>query len=428
LNLAVKKNNFDNNIIEPEYPMNSIKEIKPAERTENITYAVRDIVLIANEAAKAGKELLYLNIGDPNLFDFAPPKHIVESTHQAMLNNKNGYSPSSGIKEAVDAIEKEANRKGIDNVLDIFVTTGASEAIDICLTALVNQGENVLTPTPGYPLYTAIQSKLMTMENPYYLDESNNWQPDINDIKSKINDKTRAIVLINPNNPTGSLYSLPILQQIIDLALEHNLVVFADEIYDKLLFDGKKHISIASLNKDVSVITFGGLSKNYFVPGFRIGWGIISGRQQNLSKYIEAINKILRARLSANHPEQYSIKPALEGDQSHLKEAMAKLTVRRDITVTMLNAILGISCVKPEGAFYAFPQLHMDQPDNQFVTGLIRETGVVVVPGSGFGQLPGTQHFRVVFLPNENILTKAYNNIETYYEKFLNSVAGIPVK
>jgi alanine-synthesizing transaminase len=428
LNLAVKKNNFDNNIIEPEYPMNSIKEIKPAERTENITYAVRDIVLIANEAAKAGKELLYLNIGDPNLFDFAPPKHIVESTHQAMLNNKNGYSPSSGIKEAVDAIEKEVNRKGIDNVLDIFVTTGASEAIDICLTALVNQSENVLTPTPGYPLYTAIQSKLMSMENPYYLDESNNWQPDINDIKSKINDKTRAIVLINPNNPTGSLYSLPILQQIIELALEHNLVIFADEIYDKLLFDGKKHISIASLNKDISVITFGGLSKNYFVPGFRIGWGVISGRQQNLSKYIEAINKILRARLSANHPEQYSIKPALEGDQSHLKEAMAKLTVRRDITVTMLNAIPGISCVKPEGAFYAFPQLHMDQPDNQFVTGLIRETGVVVVPGSGFGQLPGTQHFRVVFLPNENILTKAYNNIETYYEKFLNSVAGIPVK
>ena len=226
--------------------MKPLKEIRPAERTENITYAVRDIILVANEAAKAGKELLYLNIGDPNLFDFAPPKHIVEYTYKAMLENKNGYSPSSGIKEAVDAIEKEANRKGIDNVLDIFVTTGASEAIDICLTALVNQGENVLTPTPGYPLYTAIQSKLMSMENPYYLDENNNWQPDIDDIKSKINDKTRAIVLINPNNPTGSLYSLDILQQIIDLALEHNLVIFADEIYDKLLFDGNKHISIAS--------------------------------------------------------------------------------------------------------------------------------------------------------------------------------------
>lgn len=401
--------------------MNSLKEIKPAERTENITYAVRDIILIANEAAKAGKELLYLNIGDPNLFDFAPPKHIVEYTYKAMLNNKNGYSPSSGIKEAVNAIEKEANRKGIDNVLDIFVTTGASEAIDICLTALVNQGENVLTPTPGYPLYTAIQSKLMSIENPYYLDEDNNWQPDIDDIRSKINNKTRAIVLINPNNPTGSLYSLDILQQIIDLALEHDLVIFADEIYDKLLFDGNKHISIGSLNKDVSVITFGGLSKNYFVPGFRIGWGIISGRKQILAKYIEAINKILRARLSANHPEQYAIKPALEGDHHHLTEAMSKLTVRRDITVNMLNAIPGISCVKPEGAFYAFPRLHMEQSDSQFVNGLIRETGVVVVPGSGFGQVPGTHHFRVVFLPSEDILTKAYNNIAIYYEKFLNS-------
>jgi alanine-synthesizing transaminase len=408
--------------------MNSLKEIKPAERTENITYAVRDIILVANEAAKAGKELLYLNIGDPNLFDFAPPKHIVEYTYKAMLNNKNGYSPSSGIKEAVDAIEKEANRKGIDNVLDIFVTTGASEAIDICLTALVNQGENVLTPTPGYPLYTAIQSKLMSMENPYYLDEGNNWQPDIEDIKSKINDKTRAIVLINPNNPTGSLYSLDILQQIIDLALEHNLVIFADEIYDKLLFDGNKHISIASLNKDVSVITFGGLSKNYFVPGFRIGWGIISGRRQILAKYIEAINKILRARLSANHPEQYAIKPALEGDHKHLTEAMSRLTIRRDITVNMLNAIPGISCVKPEGAFYAFPRLHMEHSDSQFVNGLIRETGVVVVPGSGFGQVPGTHHFRVVFLPSENILTKAYNNIAAYYEKFLNSFIEKAVK
>jgi alanine-synthesizing transaminase len=266
------------------------------------------------------------------------------------------------------------------------------------------------------------------MENPYYLDESNNWQPDIEDIKSKINDKTRAIVLINPNNPTGSLYSLDILQQIINLALEHNLVIFADEIYDKLLFDGNKHFSIASLNKDVSVITFGGLSKNYFVPGFRIGWGIISGRKQILAKYIEAVNKILRARLSANHPEQYAIKPALEGDHHHLTEAMAKLTVRRDITVNMLNAIPGISCVKPEGAFYAFPRLHMEHSDSQFVNGLIRETGVVVVPGSGFGQVPGTHHFRVVFLPSENILTKAYNNIAAYYGKFLNSFVGATVK
>ncbi|MCK9211673.1 MAG: aminotransferase class I/II-fold pyridoxal phosphate-dependent enzyme [Ignavibacteriaceae bacterium] len=398
-----------------------LSKIIPAKRTENITYAVRDIVVLANEVAKTGKEMLYLNIGDPNLFDFEPPKHLVEATYQAMLRNKNGYSPSSGIKEAVEAIRKEGNKKGIENILDIFVTTGASEAIDICLTALVNEGENVLTPTPGYPLYTAIQSKLQAYENPYYLDEENNWQPDINDIKKKINDKTKAIVLINPNNPTGSLYSTEILEEIVALALEHNLVIFADEIYDKLLFDGKKHVSIGSLNKEVSCITFGGLSKNYMVPGFRIGWGIISGKDENLREYIEAINKILRARLSANHPEQYGLVAALEQDQSHLTIAMAKLAKRRDLTFEMLNAIPGISCVKPEGAFYAFPRLHTNKPDFDFVKGLLKETGVVVVHGSGFGQLPGTQHFRVVFLPNEEILTKAYNNIGTFYKKFLNA-------
>ncbi|PIP77393.1 MAG: aminotransferase [Ignavibacteria bacterium CG22_combo_CG10-13_8_21_14_all_37_15] len=396
-------------------------KIIPAKRTENITYAVRDVVVLANEVAKTGKEMLYLNIGDPNLFDFEPPKHLVEATYQAMLRNKNGYSPSSGIKEAVNAIRKEGNRKGIENILDIFVTTGASEAIDICLTALVNEGENVLTPTPGYPLYTAIQSKLLAYENPYYLDEENNWQPDIEDIKKKINDKTKAIVLINPNNPTGSLYSTEILEEIVKLAREHNLVIFADEIYDKLLFDGKKHVSIGSLNKDVSCITFGGLSKNYMVPGFRIGWGIVSGKDENLREYIEAINKILRARLSANHPEQYGLVAALEQDQSHLDIAMVKLTKRRDLTFEMLNAIPGISCVKPEGAFYAFPKLHTNKLDIDFVKGLLKETGVVVVHGSGFGQLPGTQHFRVVFLPNEEILTKAYNNIGAFYKKFLNS-------
>lgn len=401
--------------------------IKPAVRTDNITYAVRDIVVLANAVAKTGKEMLYLNIGDPNQFDFAPPRHMVDATYDAMLKNKNGYSPSSGIKSAVDAIEREAEKKGITNVHDIFVTTGASEAIDVCLTALVDDGENVLTPTPGYPLYTAIASKLQMMENPYYLSEENGWQPDIEDIKSKINDKTRAIIVINPNNPTGSNASKETLQQIIDLALEHNLVIFADEIYDKLLFDGNEHVSIASLNKDVPVITFGGLSKNYMVPGFRIGWGVISGKQSMLKDYIEAVNKILRARLCANHPEQYGIQPALEGDQSHLEEAMVKLHRRRDMTVEMLNDIEGISCVKPEGAFYAFPQLHINNSDNHFVAELIQETGVVVVPGTGFGQVPGTQHFRVVFLPQDEVLEKAYNNIAEFTKKYMDKYENAKV-
>ncbi len=392
--------------------------IVPAVRTENVKYAVRDIILVANEAAKSGKEMLYLNIGDPNLYDFQTPKHLIEATHNAMLKNLNGYSPSSGIKEAVDAIAREAERKGISNIQDVFVTTGASEAIDICLTALVNEGENVLTPTPGYPLYTAIQSKLQMMENPYFLDENNGWQPDIEDIKSKINDKTKAIILINPNNPTGSNCKKETLQQIIDLAIKHKLVIFADEIYDKLLFDDGKLISIASLNSEVPVITFGGLSKNYIVPGFRIGWGVVSGNKAALSNYIEAINKLLRSRLSANHPEQYAIKLALEGDQSHLTEAMEKLTRRRNITYEMLNSFEGISCVKPGGAFYAFPQLHFSHDDNHFVAELIKETGVVVVPGSGFGQRPGTKHFRVVFLPDEKTLEKSYRNIAEFFKKY----------
>jgi len=394
----------------------SFTQIKPAKRTENITYAVRDIVVLANEVAKSGKKMLYLNIGDPNLFDFKTPDFMIEPAYRAMKENHNGYSPSSGIKEAVEA---EAQRKEIKNIQDIFVTTGASEAIEICLTALVNEGENVLTPTPGYPLYTAVQSKLQAYENPYYLDEQNGWQPDVEDIKKKINDKTKAIILINPNNPTGSLYSLEILQEIIKLAEKHNLVIFADEIYDKLLFDGKKHVSIASLNPDVPCITFGGLSKNYLAPGFRIGWGIVSGNRELLKDYIEAINKILRARLSANHPIQYAIKPALDGDNSHLKEVLEKLQRRRDMTVEILNSIPGISCVKPEGAFYAFPRLHIKSEDDLFVKELIKETGVVVVPGSGFGQVPGTRHFRVVFLPQDEVLKQAYDSIKTFFNKFV---------
>lgn len=392
--------------------------IKPAVRTENVTYAVRDIVVLANEVAKTGKEMLYLNIGDPNLFDWEPPKHLVEETYKAMLKNFNGYAPSSGIKPAIEAIEKEADRKGIKNVQDIFVTTGASEAIDICLTALVNEGENVLTPTHGYPLYTAIQSKLQMMENPYYLDEDNGWQPDVEDIISKINNKTRAIILINPNNPTGSVFSKETLQQIIDIAVEHNLVIFADEIYDKLLMDGKTHVSIASLNSEVPIITFGGLSKNYMVPGFRIGWGIVSGNKNILKDYIEAINKLLRARLSANHPEQYGIAPSLLGDQSHLEIAMKKLTTRRDITINMLNSIDGISCVAPEGAFYAFPRLLNVKNDSLWCAELIKQKGVVVVPGTGFGQIPGTSHFRLVFLPPENILEKAYKAISEFNKTY----------
>lgn len=397
--------------------MNNTRII-PARRTRDITYAVRDVVVLADQVARSGKEMLYLNIGDPNKFDFQTPPHIVEAAYRAMKENYNGYSPSSGVEEARQAIRDEAGRKGITNILDVFVTTGASEAIDICLTALVNKGENVLLPSPGYPIYSAILHKLNAEPRSYYLDEENGWQPDLADIAGRINNKTRAIVIINPNNPTGALYPEKILRGIIELAREHNLVIFSDEIYDKLVLDGKEHIATASLDPDAAVVTLGGLSKNYLVPGFRIGWGIISGREENLGEYIEAANKLIRARLCANHPGQWAIRPALEDDQSHLVEVRKKLTRRRDLTFEMLNQIPRITCVKPEGAFYAFPRLHIEESDDQFVRELIKETGVVVVPGSGFGQLPGTSHFRVVFLPPEEVLMKAYNKIAGFFETF----------
>jgi alanine-synthesizing transaminase len=397
---------------------NVTHRISPARRTANVTYAVRDVVVVAQQVAATGREMLYLNIGDPNLFDFATPDHVIEATMCAMHDNKNGYAPSTGIPSAVEAIRRSAERNGIKNIQDIFVTTGASEAIDVCLTALVNAGENVLTPTPGYPLYTALLAKLEANEVPYYLDEDNGWQPDLEDIASKINSKTRAIVLINPNNPTGSVCERKTLEGILELARKYNLVIFADEIYDKLILDGGEHISIASLDHEHPIVTFNGMSKAYVAPGFRIGWGIVSGNKERIGEYVEGINKLLRARLSANHPEQYAIAPALDGDQSHLVEMKRKLSRRRDLSVEMLNAIPGISCVAPRGAFYAFPRLQIEQADEQFVRELIKAKGVVTVHGSGFGQRPGTRHFRIVFLPQEETLKKAYAHIGEFLSVF----------
>ncbi len=391
--------------------------IQPAERTHKVEYAIRDILKIADEAKAAGKQLLYLNIGDPMVFDYRTPRHMIEACYQALLENHTGYANSSGLLEAREAIGNSFRRKGIKAWLDLFVTSGASEAIELCLTALVNPGEQVLTPSPGYPLYSAVLGKIQAENVPYYLDETNNWEPDVEDIKKKITPKTRALVLINPNNPTGSQYSRQVLEQIIKLSLQHNFVIFSDEIYDKLVLDGEDSISIASLSDEAPIITMNGLSKSYLVPGFRIGWALVTGKKQMMADYIEAVNKCLRARLCAVTPLQYAIKPALEGPQDHIAEVKAKLRRRRDITFNRLNAIPGISCVKPAAAFYAFPRLHIDQPDSQFVADLIRETGVVVVHGGGFGQRPGTRHMRIVFLPQEEILEEAFTRLERFMSK-----------
>jgi len=391
--------------------------IEPSVRTQKVEYAIRDILLIAEQAKAAGKQLLYLNIGDPIAFDFKTPMHMIEACYRALLDNHTGYANSSGLAEAREAIGKSIRRKGIANWLDLFVTSGASEAIELCLTALVNPGEEVLTPSPGYPLYSAVLAKLQAQNVPYYLDEENDWEPDVSDIRKKITARTRALVLINPNNPTGSRYSREVLAEIVKLSLQHNLVIFSDEIYDKLVLDGEDSLSIASLSDEAPIITVNGLSKSYLVPGFRIGWAVVTGKKKEMASFIDAVNRCLRARLCAVAPLQYAIAPALEGPQDHIQEVKAKLRRRRDITFRRLNAIPGISCVKPTAAFYAFPRLHISEPDTEFVAELIRETGVVVVHGDGFGQRPGTRHMRIVFLPPENILEEAYDRLERFMAK-----------
>src|SRR5579863_3379798 len=390
------------------------REIQAATRLDQVRYAIRDLACVADEVIKQGHKVLPLNVGDPNIFDFTTPAHLVEAVAKAMRDNKNGYAPSQGLPQALEAIRGEAARKGITTVQDVFVTTGASEAVDLCLTALLNPGEDLLTPCPDYPLYSAVLAKMGIQLNPYYLDEENAWQPELADIKKKITPRTRGIVLINPNNPTGSLCTRKMLEDIADLARRHNLVVFADEIYDKLILDDVAHIAFAAVAPDVPCVTFGGLSKNYLAPGWRIGWGIVSGDPAAIKPYSEGVQKLLRARLCANHPEQYAIKPALEGPQDHLPEVRKKLRSRRDLTQKWCEATPRVSCVAPRGAFYAFPRIDIPESDEIFVKELIRQKHVMVVHGSGFGQKPGTQHFRIVFLPDEKTLASAYAGIADF--------------
>src|SRR5215467_10212751 len=395
-------------------PLTQSREIAAASRLENVRYAIRDLACVADEVVAQGHKVLPLNVGDPLNFDFQTPPHIIEAVHKAMRDGKNGYAPSDGIPEALDAIRGEAARKGITTVRDVFVTSGVSETVDLCLSALVNPDEDLLTPSPDYPLYSAVLCKLGIRLNAYDLNEDDAWQPELADIERKITPGTRGIVLINPNNPTGSLCTRQMLEQVAELARRHNLIVFSDEIYDKLILEDTPHLALAAVAPDVPCVTFGGMSKNYLVPGWRIGWGIVSEDAAAIKPYTEGIHRLLRARLCANHPEQYAIKAALEGPQDHLVEVKRKLRSRRDLTQKWCESTPRVSCVAPRGAFYAYPRIEIPESDEVFVKELIRHKHVMVVHGSGFGQKAGTQHFRIVFLPQAETLTKAYAGIAEF--------------
>jgi alanine-synthesizing transaminase len=295
------------------------------------------------------------------------------------------------------------------------MTAGVSEAVDVCIAALINPGENVLTPSPGYPLYSAVLAKVGAPLNPYMLDEANGWEPDLEHLSTQVVSGTRALVLIDPNNPTGAVYPRETLEAIAEIARRNNLLIFADEEYDKLVLDdAQPHTSIAALAPDLPVVTFNGLSKAYLVPGWRVGWAVVSGPAAVLEPYLEGIHKLLRARLCSNHPNQYAVRPALEGPQDHLVEVRRKLRARRDLTMEWCSTTPRVSCVKPLGAFYAFPRLEIPESDEDFVRNLLIQKQVFVVNGSGFGQAPETRHIRIVFLPDEPTLARAYTGIADF--------------
>ncbi len=396
-------------------PAEPFPPLRTARRIEGVTYAVRDVVLLARQAAAAGKDLIYLNIGDPCQFDFRTPEPVVEAIVRALRDGKTSYSPSEGIPEALESIRRDAEeRKGIRGICDVFVGHGASEPIETVLTALLEPGEGVLLPRPGYPLYQAVAAKLGARAIPYDLDEENGWQPDPADIERRIDDGTRAIVLINPNNPTGSIASRETLEKVLEIAARHRLLVLSDEIYDRMILDDVEHVATASLRDDIPIATFGGLSKVWLGPGLRIGWCILSGPAAALAPLREAVGRLIRARLCASHPVQWAIPAALDGANEHVREVNARLRRRRDLTVERVREIRGWSIVPPRGAFYAFPRVDLGRDDLELVRGLILEEGVVTVHGGGFGQKEGTHHVRIVFLPPEDVLAEAYDRIARY--------------
>ncbi len=395
-------------------PVDHLRVVHAAARLANVRYAIRDMAVLAEQLAREGKTILPLNIGDPLQFDFCTPPHLIAAVEKAMRDGRNGYAPSLGIPEALEAVRAEAERKGIHGIHSVFLTAGVSEGLDVCLTALVNAGENVLTPCPEYPLYSAVLAKLGAEPNSYRLDEENFWEPDLDDIRRRINSGTRAIIISNPNNPTGAVYSRRTLEQIVEIARRHDLVIFADEIYDKLILDGDPHTPLAALATDVPVVSFNGLSKAYLVPGWRVGWGVVSGPAAAVKPYLEGIHQLLRARLCSNYPQQFAVRPALEGPQDHLAPVRSKLRSRRDLTVDACRSIPHMSCVAPRGAFYAFPTIDIPESDEQFVKKLLAEKLVLAVHGTGFGQAPGTKHLRIVFLPDEATLTRAYQGLRDF--------------
>lgn len=402
-----------------------VREFKKSSKLNNVLYDVRGPVV--DEAAKMeemGTHVLKLNIGNPAPFGFRTPDEVIYDMSR-QLSDCEGYSASAGLFSARKAIMQYAQLKHLPNVTmsDIYTGNGVSELINLTMSALLDTGDEILIPSPDYPLWTACATLAGGKPVHYICDEQSDWYPDIEDIKSKITPRTKAIVIINPNNPTGAVYPKEILEQIADIAREHELIIFSDEIYDRLVMDGYKHTSIASLAPDVFCVTFSGLSKSHMIAGFRIGWMILSGAKNKAKGYIEGINMLSSMRLCSNVPAQSIVQTALGGYQSvnEYIQPGGRVYEQRDFIYKALNDIPGISAVKPRAAFYIFPKIDTEKfniyNDEQFALDFLHDKQVLIVPGKGFNWNQ-PDHFRIVYLPDIRQLDRAMKKMKEFFATY----------
>ena len=402
-----------------------MKQLKKSAKLANVLYDIRGPIMdAAKQMEEEGQKIIKLNIGNLAVFGFDAPEEI----QQDMIRNlptSAGYSDSKGVFAARKAVMHETQKQGIAGVTldDIYLGNGASELIAMSTNALLNDGDELLLPAPDYPLWTASTSLSGGTPVHYLCDEDNGWMPNLADIRAKITPRTKGIVVINPNNPTGALYSDDLLKSLVEIAREHGLVIFADEVYDKVLYDGVKHTAIASLSTDVLTLTFNSLSKSYRSCGYRAGWLVVSGDKRSACDYIEGLNMLSNMRLCANVPGQWAIQTALGGYQSinDLVGDGGRLRRQRDLAYELITAIPGVSCVKPSAALYMFPKLdpavYPIADDRQFFLELLKETRVMLVQGTGFNWAT-PDHFRIVFLPHEDDLREAINRIARFLEQY----------
>ncbi len=402
-----------------------MRTIKKSAKLASVCYDIRGPVMdAARQMEEEGQKIIKLNIGNLAVFGFDSPEEIQQDMIRNLPNSA-GYSDSKGIFAARKAVMHETQKQHIKGVTldDIYLGNGASELIVMATNALLDDGDELLLPSPDYPLWTAAVSLSGGTPVHYRCDEANGWMPDMDDIRAKITPRTKGIVVINPNNPTGALYSDALLKAIVELARLHGLVLFADEVYDKVLYDGVKHTAIASLSDDVLTLTFNSLSKSYRSCGYRAGWLVVSGDKKPARDYIEGLNMLSNMRLCANVPGQWAIQTALGGYQSinDLVGEGGRLRRQRDLAYELITAIPGVSCVKPSAALYMFPKLdpkmYPIEDDQEFILELLQETKVMLVQGTGFNW-PAPDHFRIVFLPHEDDLRLAIGRIATFLEHY----------